>query len=55
MSEQRELFRGEQPDGRNAAGEGARQGSKDIPANRPLGFTAAYPARRLQLGIRLTF
>ncbi len=31
------------------------EGSSQIPANRPLGFTAAFAPRQIQLGLRLTF
>lgn len=30
-------------------------GSKDIPANRPLGFTSAFNPRQIQFGFRLNF
>ena len=31
------------------------KGRRDISANQSLGFTAAYPARQLQLGLRFKF
>lgn len=34
---------------------GVVEGSSNIPANQPLGFTSALPARQIQLGIRLSF
>ena len=41
--------------GNQPAPSGTARGRTDVPSTQPLGFTAAYPARQMQLGARLQF